>query len=69
VQTVPSGEPVSSLTARRGAEGKAAYGALGDVVSRAYLSRWHRRRTVGRRRVDHSFYITLVDRSVSRKLG
>jgi hypothetical protein len=69
VQTVPSGEPVSSLTARRGAEGKAAYGAPGDVVSRAYLSRWRGRCTIGCRWVDHSFYITLVDRSISRKLG
>ena len=32
-----------------------------------YLSRWRRGCTVGRRRVDHLFYHTLVDRSISRK--
>jgi hypothetical protein len=68
VQTVPSGEPVSSLTARRGAEEEAAYGAPGDVVSNTYLSRWRGRRAVGRQQVDHLFYVTLVDRSISRKL-
>lgn len=68
VQTVPSGEPVSSLTARRGAE-KAAYGAPGDVVSMHTSLGGAGDARSGARQVDHLFYITLVDRSISRKLG